>query len=137
MTKFIELSSIGVSKDSQIRAAKIMGALCDGYQDFKSRNCENFFECAHELMGDRWRRLREVVANSNVFSLPKYPQEYCLFHGEFTESRPGNIILSKSSIMGYSKYLILLQNFGFNRGRANVVNTFVNYLCPIEQHLHG
>ncbi|PON99016.1 Trytophan aminotransferase [Trema orientale] len=89
MTKFIELSSIGVSKDSQLRAAKIMGVICDGYQDFKSdENSENFFEYAHQLMADRWKRLREVVARSNVFSLPKYPQEYCLFHGEFTESFP-------------------------------------------------
>lgn len=93
MTKFIELSSIGVSKDSQLRAAKIMGAICDGYVDFKSQNySENFFEYAHQLMGDRWKRLREVVSRSNVFSLPKYPQEYCIFHEEYTESYPGNSI---------------------------------------------
>ncbi|KAF4366167.1 hypothetical protein F8388_014885 [Cannabis sativa] len=93
MTKFIELSSIGVSKDSQIRAAKIMKVICDDYQDFKSHNNNNnnnthFFEFSRKLMENRWKRLREVVGRSNVFSLPKYSQEYCLFNGECTESYP-------------------------------------------------
>ncbi|XP_062109483.1 L-tryptophan--pyruvate aminotransferase 1 [Humulus lupulus] len=89
MTKFIELSSIGVSKDSQIRAAKIMEVICEDYQDFKHhQNSNHFFEYARKLMENRWKRLREVVARSNVFSLPKYSQEYCLFHGECTESYP-------------------------------------------------
>lgn len=90
MTRFIELSSIGVSKDSQIRAAKIMGTMCDNYQDFESENSESFFEFAHQLMAKRWKRLREVVEGSEVFSLPEYPKEYCLFHGEYTEAYPGN-----------------------------------------------
>lgn len=106
MTRFVELSSIGVSKDSQIRAAKIMGAMCDSYQDFESGNPENFFEFAHQLMAKRWKRLREVVAGSEVFSLPKYPKEYCLFHGEFTESYPAYAWLkSKDGIEDCEKLL--------------------------------
>lgn len=94
MTRFIEYSSIGVSKDSQHRAAKIMGVICDGYQDFKSdHNLENFFEFGRCLMAERWERLREVVAKNGVFSLPKFPTEYCIFDGDFAESCPGKYSL--------------------------------------------
>ena len=89
MTRFIELCSLGVSKDSQTRAAKIMGVICDGYQDFSLKSPENFFEHAHEVMAGRWKRLREAVAQSGAFTLPNYPKEYCLFFGEFAESNPG------------------------------------------------
>ncbi|KAF3431217.1 hypothetical protein FNV43_RR25947 [Rhamnella rubrinervis] len=89
MTKFIEYSSIGVSKDSQHRVAKIMGVICNGCQDFKSdHNLENFFEFGRCLMAERWETLRQVVAKNGVFDLPKFPTEYCLFNGDFAESRP-------------------------------------------------
>ncbi|KAL5552834.1 hypothetical protein UlMin_040235 [Ulmus minor] len=106
MTKFIELSSIGVSKDSQLRAAKIMGVICDGYKDLKSHK-ENFFEHAHLIMAERWKKLREVVKRRGVFSLPDYPREYCLFHAEFTESYPAFAWLKcKEGIEDCEKLLI-------------------------------
>jgi L-tryptophan---pyruvate aminotransferase len=33
MIKFIELNTIGVSKDSQLRAAKVLRAVSDGYEE--------------------------------------------------------------------------------------------------------
>ncbi|XP_015894629.4 L-tryptophan--pyruvate aminotransferase 1 [Ziziphus jujuba] len=88
MTNFIEYSSIGVSKDSQHRAATIMGVIYNSYQDIKSDSTENFFEFGHRLMAERWSRLREVVAMNGFFSLPKFPREFCLFNGDYTESYP-------------------------------------------------
>lgn len=92
MVKFIEYSSIGVSKDSQLRAAKIMGVICESYQDFKScdHNSENFFEFAHRVLAQRWERLRDVIQQNNVFTLPNYPPQYCIFNGNLTQSYPGN-----------------------------------------------
>lgn len=90
MSKFVELSSLGVSKDSQQRAAKIMGVICDGYQNCKAKNSELFFEHCQNLMAQRWERLREVVERNEFFSLPKYPKEYCHFSGELNEPHPGN-----------------------------------------------
>lgn len=82
MTRFIELGSIGVSKESQLRAAKILGIVSDDYP--------NFFEYGRRLMSERWNMLRQVIRQSGVFGLPEYPLEYCNFTGKFTNSHPGN-----------------------------------------------
>ncbi|GLT36605.1 hypothetical protein SLA2020_109720 [Shorea laevis] len=86
MTKFIELSSIGVSKESQLRAAKILEVISDdGLQNFAF---ENFFEYSHRVMAGRWVRLREVVESSEIFRLPEYSEDFCNFNKELTSSYP-------------------------------------------------
>ncbi|XP_057949229.1 L-tryptophan--pyruvate aminotransferase 1-like [Malania oleifera] len=89
MTKFIELNTIGVSKESQLRAAKIMEVIYQGYQNFGTpAKLENFFEYAQCLMAGRWNKLREVVKNSETFTLPQYPQEYCYFSRQSSQAHP-------------------------------------------------
>ncbi|KAK9934608.1 hypothetical protein M0R45_021745 [Rubus argutus] len=105
MSKFVELSSLGVSKDSQQRAAKIMGVICDGYQNCKAKNSELFFEHCQKLMAQRWERLREVVERNEFFSLPKYPKEYCLFSGEFNEPHPAFAWLKCEEDIDLEKFL--------------------------------
>ncbi|CAL0330848.1 unnamed protein product [Lupinus luteus] len=86
MTHFLYLSSVGASKESQIRAAKILGVLCDSYQNLGS---QPFFEYGKCLMRERWEKLREVFEKSNVFTLAKYPKAYCKFTNETSETYPG------------------------------------------------
>ncbi|KAH7570330.1 hypothetical protein ACOSP7_018391 [Xanthoceras sorbifolium] len=88
MIKFIELSSIGVSKESQLRAAMILGTLSHSYQNFSSNIPDNFFEYSHCLLAERWKKLREVVERSELFSLPDYPLKHCNFTGKFSQSHP-------------------------------------------------
>ncbi|KAK6242131.1 Alliinase [Theobroma cacao] len=88
MVKFIELSSIGVSKESQLRAAKILGVISDDCQDSGPNKEETLFEYGQRLLSERWERLREVVERNGVFSLPKYPQDYCNFSGKYTDPSP-------------------------------------------------
>ncbi|XP_039043892.1 L-tryptophan--pyruvate aminotransferase 1-like [Hibiscus syriacus] len=64
MVTFIEVSSIGVSKESQLRAATILGVIADDCQNLELEEV-NFFEHGRRLMSDRWERLREVVIKSN------------------------------------------------------------------------
>lgn len=94
MTKFIQMSSIGVSKESQTRAARIMNVICDSYQNsgFGSKESELFFENSKRLMKERWEKLREVVKQNGVFSLPKFPTAFCNFTNESSESYPGIFI---------------------------------------------
>ncbi|XP_039043893.1 L-tryptophan--pyruvate aminotransferase 1-like [Hibiscus syriacus] len=64
MVTFIEVSSIGVSKESQLRAATILGVVADDCQNPELEEV-NFFEHGRRLMSDRWERLREVVMKNN------------------------------------------------------------------------
>ncbi|KAL1317150.1 hypothetical protein HN51_069234 [Arachis hypogaea] len=90
MTRFIQMSSIGVSKESQIRVAKIIGVICDSYQKIGSSldSDELFFEYSNRKMRERWEKLRAIVEKSNLFSLAKYPKAYCTFTNNTSESYP-------------------------------------------------
>ncbi|KAJ9559563.1 hypothetical protein OSB04_004723 [Centaurea solstitialis] len=79
MTKYMEINTIGVSKDSQIRAAKILQAVL-GSVDHGGNN-ETFFDYSYELMAKRWKELREAVNHTELFSLPEFPVKTCSFSG--------------------------------------------------------
>jgi L-tryptophan--pyruvate aminotransferase len=92
MIRFIHLNSIGVSKESQIRAAKIIGVICDGYQNLKSIGSDHlFFDYGKRLMKERWEKFKEAIEQSKVFTLTKYPTSYCHFNKDLSEQYPGNI----------------------------------------------
>ncbi|XVE85130.1 hypothetical protein DITRI_Ditri17bG0067300 [Diplodiscus trichospermus] len=88
MVKFIELSSIGVSKESQLRATKLLGVISDDCQNSGPNREENFFEYGQRLLSERWEKLREVVKRNRVFSPPKCSQDYCNFIGKYTNPNP-------------------------------------------------
>ncbi|XP_010251125.1 PREDICTED: L-tryptophan--pyruvate aminotransferase 1-like [Nelumbo nucifera] len=88
MTKFIELNTIGVSKDSQVRAAKLLRAVSDSCKQLGSQGSVNFFDNFRRLMINRWECLRNVIRGNDLFTLPEYPKEFCNFAGEFTEAHP-------------------------------------------------
>ncbi|CAK9137565.1 unnamed protein product [Ilex paraguariensis] len=90
MTKFIELNTIGVSKDSQLRAAKILQAVADSYDNVgcNSEESETFFDYGYNVMKKRWKQLREAVNKSSLFSLPDFPLGTCTFSGRTFKSQP-------------------------------------------------
>ncbi|KAH0703250.1 L-tryptophan--pyruvate aminotransferase 1-like [Solanum tuberosum] len=89
MVKFIEISSIGVSKDSQVRAAKILDVISDSYEDSKTSNeSKRFFDYAQEEMAKRWSQLREVVNKGHAFSLPTLPVGECNFSHHTFATQP-------------------------------------------------
>lgn len=99
MTTFIVLNSIGVSKESQVRATKLLGVLCDSYQNFRfdgsnnNKESELFFEYSRGLLKERWEKLREVVKQNEDFMLPKCQRAYCNFTKESFETYPGNLLI--------------------------------------------
>ncbi|XP_072998595.1 uncharacterized protein [Typha latifolia] len=84
MIKFIELNTIGVSKDSQLRAAKILKVVSDGYELTNlPQGMDRLFDFGRRLMAARWGRLNEAVNASGIFSLPHFPPEMtCNFSKE-------------------------------------------------------
>ncbi|XP_068638097.1 tryptophan aminotransferase-related protein 2-like isoform X2 [Aristolochia californica] len=84
MAKFIELNTIGVSKDSQLRVAKILRTVREGHEI----GMDKFFDYGRRLMSERWDKLREVVKSNAIFSLPEFPSEHCKFFGDMCTSHP-------------------------------------------------
>ncbi|KAK7301484.1 hypothetical protein RJT34_12349 [Clitoria ternatea] len=94
MTKFIELNTIGVSKDSQLRAAKVLRAVSDSWElQGNSQEDESFFKFSHKLMANRWKQLRLVVEQNGLFSLPKFSTAFCTFFNQVLEPQPAFVWL--------------------------------------------
>lgn len=104
MIKFIELNTIGVSKDSQLRASKILKAVSDGYELPVSQNNHRLFDFGRQLLSIRWQKLQEAVKASDIFSLPDFPLALCKFTGEKTGTYPGMLLM-------YQKMHIFLPKF--------------------------
>ncbi|KAG0517157.1 hypothetical protein BDA96_09G063900 [Sorghum bicolor] len=87
MVYFVDRSTIGVSKESQLRATKILGVVSDAYEvvppppagDGSAVAVPRLFDFARRRMEERWRILRATVADSGTFSLPEETSGYCNF----------------------------------------------------------
>ncbi|KAH9327143.1 hypothetical protein KI387_007321, partial [Taxus chinensis] len=99
MTKYIELNTIGVSKDSQLRASKILHSVRNSYaseikvehytEEEEEESKENrFFHHGSSLMEERWKRLRDVVSVNHRLSLPSFQRQFCNFFGRTSTPQP-------------------------------------------------
>ncbi|XP_015956841.1 tryptophan aminotransferase-related protein 1-like [Arachis duranensis] len=86
MVHFIQVSTTGVSKESQIRAAKILGVVCDSYQSLGPKGSEHFFDYGKRLLRERWDRMRQVIGQCEVFTVAKPSSAYCNFTKESFET---------------------------------------------------
>jgi len=89
MTKFIELNTIGVSKDSQLRAATVLRAVSDAYElPAAGEEHRRLFDYGRRKMAERWSMLREAAAASGIFSLPDETSGYCNFTKDMASTNP-------------------------------------------------
>ena len=88
MVYFVDRATIGVSKDSQLRAAKILAVVSDAYDEGGDTRLR-LFHFARRCMSERWRALRAAVAASGAFSLPEETAGYCNFSEQTVAAYPG------------------------------------------------
>ena len=91
MVNFVHRSTIGVSRDSQLRAAKILAFVSDAYNDDDKDTRQqrlDLFDFAQRRMADRWLALRTAVASTGAFSLPEETFGYCTFTKQMVAATP-------------------------------------------------
>ncbi|XP_073126689.1 tryptophan aminotransferase-related protein 2-like [Henckelia pumila] len=96
MAEFMVINSAGVSKDSQIRGAKILQVVVDTHEHNRSSGSSTklevernaFFEHSYNLMAKRWRLLSSAVNRGKIFSLPRFPAGKCAFSGRTFATQP-------------------------------------------------
>ena len=92
MVNFVYESTIGVSKDSQLRAAKILAVVSDAYDEGSGGGTRlRLFDFAGRRMSERWGALRAAVAASGAFSLPEETTGYCNFTKQTVAACPGTV----------------------------------------------
>ncbi|KAK2631520.1 hypothetical protein EUGRSUZ_L02799, partial [Eucalyptus grandis] len=81
MNMYLELNTMGVSRDTQLRALKLLKVIIkDGGREI--------FEFGYKTMTKRWDRLRKTLSMSNRFSLQKVPPENCTYFQKVREPTP-------------------------------------------------
>lgn len=72
MLLYIQMSEIGISRETQLRALKLLKVALEGHG-------KEIFEFAFEVMKERWEKLGEVFSASRRFSIQQIAPQYCTF----------------------------------------------------------
>ncbi|MED6197009.1 hypothetical protein PIB30_052750 [Stylosanthes scabra] len=72
MLTYLDLSTMGISRDSQLRALKLLNVVLEG-------DGKQIFQFAYSTMRNRWTRLNQIISKSKRFSLQKLSPQYCTF----------------------------------------------------------
>ncbi|KAK7277394.1 hypothetical protein RIF29_18545 [Crotalaria pallida] len=81
MLNYIGLTTVGVSREAQLRAIELLNVVLEG-------DGRNLFDFGYETMRNRWTRLQEVLSKSKRFSLQKLSPNYCSFYKRVREPSP-------------------------------------------------
>ncbi|KAJ9146083.1 hypothetical protein P3X46_028394 [Hevea brasiliensis] len=81
MERYSELNTIGVSRESQLRALKLLKVVLQG-------GGKDLFEFGHQTMRKLWERLNKIISMSKRFSLQKIAPQYCIFFKKVREASP-------------------------------------------------
>ena len=83
MLTYINSNTMGVSRDAQLRALKLLDVVLEG-------DGKEIFQFAYTTMRERWMRLRHIISKSKRFSLQKIAPQYCSFFKRVRDPSPGN-----------------------------------------------
>ncbi|KAM1686362.1 hypothetical protein FF1_034194 [Malus domestica] len=72
MAEYMSTSSMGVSRDAQLRALKLIDVVLE-------TGGREIFEFGYNTMKDRWEKLTNTLSVSNRFSLQKIAPQYCTY----------------------------------------------------------
>lgn len=84
---YLNLSTMGVSRDTQLRVLKIIRAIIA-----KIGGGDDIFEFGYKTMSERWNRLTKLVSTSNRFSLQELAPQNCTYFREMRDPSPGKYV---------------------------------------------
>ncbi|TKY46072.1 Tryptophan aminotransferase-related protein 4 [Spatholobus suberectus] len=81
MLTYLQLNTMGVSRDAQLRVLKLLDVVLEG-------DGKEIFQFAYSTMRDRWIRLTQIISESKRFSLQKLSPQYCTFFKRVRDPSP-------------------------------------------------
>lgn len=81
MKTYIQVSELGFTKDTQLRALKLLKAITKDHG-------KDIFDFGYKRMTDRWEKLSQVISSSKRFTLQEIPPQYCSFFNNVREPSP-------------------------------------------------
>lgn len=83
MVKYIDLNTYGVSRETQLRALKLLKHVVKG-------EGRDLFEFGYGTMKHRWELLSKTLEASKRFSVQHLSSQYCTFLDKHRTPSPGN-----------------------------------------------
>ena len=87
MSNYMSLNVDGVSRDTQLRAFKLLKVVTRG-------RGREIFEFGYKTMKDRWEKLNRALLMSRRFSVQESSPQYCTFSGKVKRPSPGDFSFS-------------------------------------------
>ncbi|KAK4849433.1 hypothetical protein QYF36_024750 [Acer negundo] len=81
MYDYMGVNTMGVSRDTQLRALKLLKVVLES-------GGREIFEFGHNTMRNRWEKLSNTISLSNRFTLQQIPPQYCTFFHKVRASSP-------------------------------------------------
>ncbi|KAL1319592.1 hypothetical protein HN51_071841 [Arachis hypogaea] len=82
MLTYLELNTVGISREAQLRALKLLNVVLEG------GDTKEIFQFGYSTMRDRWSRLKQIISKSKRFSLQKLSPQYCTFFKRVRDPSP-------------------------------------------------
>ena len=83
MSTYVKMNILGVSKDTQLRALKLVKVALEG-------SGKEIFEFGYTAMKERWERLSNALSESKRFSIQEIAPQYCTFFKTVRGPSPGD-----------------------------------------------
>ncbi|XP_054799250.1 tryptophan aminotransferase-related protein 4-like [Prosopis cineraria] len=81
MLTYLDLNTMGISRESQLRALKLLDVLLES-------DGKEIFKFGYSTMKNRWIRLTQTLSSSKRFSLQKLTPHYCSFFKRVRDPTP-------------------------------------------------
>lgn len=85
MLTYMDLSTYGVSRETQLRVMKLLKVVLSG-------NGREMYEFGHNTMKNRWSKLSKVLSQSKRFSTQKLKPQHCSFSQQIRTPSSGNFL---------------------------------------------
>ena len=83
MSTYVKLNCLGISRDAQLRAYKLLKVVMEG-------SGREIFEFGHATMKNRWEKLSSALSVSKRFSIQDIAPQYCTFFQTVRAASPGD-----------------------------------------------
>lgn len=82
-TKYMQVNTMGVSRDTQLRVLKLIKVMLA-----EMRGEGGIFEFGYKTIAERWSKLSKVISSSNRFSLQQLSPQYCTYFKKIRDPSP-------------------------------------------------
>ncbi|KAF4365906.1 hypothetical protein G4B88_008379 [Cannabis sativa] len=99
MNEYMNMNTVGVSHESQLRTLQLMKVITQGKKEEDEE--ETMFDFGYKTMKNRWEKLNEIISISKCFSLQELESDqYCNFFHKIRGPSPANILGCRGSNYG-------------------------------------